>query len=91
MTAAPRQGPAPPDDGGAVGLSARRYDSFVVRVLSEARGGKVIGGQVTHVGSRATLRFTDLQRIASFILANLGRRAANLDDGAEPDIPSAHP
>jgi len=57
-------------------LSAQGYDSFVVRVLSHGRG-SLIHGQVTHVATRSTLRFTDPQRVIGFILAQLGRRPSD--------------
>jgi len=81
VTAVPRDGPASPDDGGAGGLSAAQYDSFIVRVLSRPDQRQVVGGQVTHVATRRTLRFTDLQRVMAFILAQLGRRSVGSDPG----------
>ena len=76
MTSEATGGPAASDDAPAAlpRLSAERYDSFVVRVLSHGRG-SLIHGQVTHVATRRSLRFTDPQRVIGFILAQLGRRA----------------
>jgi hypothetical protein len=99
VTAVPRDGPALPDDGGAGGLSAAQYDSFVVRVLSRPRERQVVGGQVTHVATRRTVRFRDLQHVMAFMLAQLGRRAVGpepisnpepiaLDDGVWDDLPN---
>jgi hypothetical protein len=56
----------------ATATSAGRYDSFVVRVFSPHGGGRR-QGQVTHLGTNHTLRFTDLRRILSFILAHVNR------------------
>jgi hypothetical protein len=85
VTAVPRDGPASPDDGGAGGLSAAQYDSFVVRVLSRPHERQVVGGQVTHIATRRTLRFTDLQRVMAFMLAQLGRHSVSTEPGtAEP-------
>jgi hypothetical protein len=70
-----------PSDGSAAGddaqrtLSAARYDSFVVRILSHERSGGVVHGRVTHVATRRSLRFTDLQRLVAFILTHVGKRA----------------
>jgi hypothetical protein len=54
-------------------LSAGQYDSFVVRVFS-GRAGDMVHGQVTHVATRRTARFTDLHRVVAFILAHVGQR-----------------
>jgi hypothetical protein len=54
-------------------LSAGQYDSFIVRVFSE-RAGDMLHGQVTHVATRRTARFTDLRRVVSFIVAHVGQR-----------------
>jgi hypothetical protein len=35
----------------------------------------MVHGQVTHVATRRTLRFTEVQRVVSFILTHLGQRA----------------
>lgn len=66
-------GPALPDKSGWPVLSASRYDSFVVRVVSRQDSGELVQGQVTHVASRRTLRFTDVQRVVGFILTHLHR------------------
>jgi hypothetical protein len=39
---------------------------------------------VTHVATRRTLRFKDLQRVMAFILAHVGQRPT-APPGAEPD------
>lgn len=88
MTAVPRDGPASPDDGGPGGLSAVRYDSFVVRVLTRPHERQILEGQVTHIGSRRTLRFTDIQRVIGFMLAQLGRHPVATDPSTpEPVVP----
>jgi hypothetical protein len=88
VTAAPSDGPAPPDNGAASGLSMSRYDSFVVRVLSDPREGTLLGGRVTHVATRRTLSFTDVQRIVTFIHSHVGTRPGVVDK-QELDQPSA--
>ncbi len=50
-------------------LSGGRYHSFVVRILSRAGGG--IQGEITHVGSRKSVRFSDAPRMVRFIMENL--------------------
>jgi hypothetical protein len=57
-------------------LSDARYASFVVRVLRQGTSGGYIHGQVTHIASRRSKRFTDLQTVVGFILAQLGAPAA---------------
>jgi hypothetical protein len=79
VTAAPRDAKASPDDGGESGFSDGRYDSFVIRVLSRPRDGRLVSGQVTHIATRRTLHFRDLQRVVNFMLAQLGRDAAVVD------------
>jgi hypothetical protein len=66
-------------------LSRARYESFVVRVLRR-RGGGVIHGQVTHVGSRRSKRFTDLQAVVGFIASELtpGSEPSEAADGEPP-------
>ena len=87
METAPHGVPARSDEDAAVALSAGQYDSFVVRVFSRGPTREVVHGQVTHVGTRRTLRFTDLQRAMTFIRAHAGQRPAQ---GAAPDgtVPS---
>jgi hypothetical protein len=58
-------------------LSDARYASFVVRVLRQGTSGGYIHGQVTHVASRRSKRFTDLQTMVGFILAQLGAPATD--------------
>src|ERR1700676_2895034 len=71
VSGVPRDGPAADENPFASGLSAVRYDSFVVRVLSRPPAGKPLGVQVTHIGTRRTHRFTDLQRVVGFMLAQV--------------------
>jgi hypothetical protein len=80
----PRDGPAPDDSAGVSALSALRYDSFVVRVLSRPPATEPVGVQVTHIGSRRTLRFTDLQRVVGFMLDQVGSRSDASGPG-DPD------
>jgi hypothetical protein len=63
------------DDDGLPALSHGRYDSFVLRVLHQEAGPGFIHGQVTHVSSRQSKRFTDLETAMGFISATLGRTA----------------
>jgi hypothetical protein len=64
-------------------LSDARYASFVVRVLRQGTSGGYINGQVTHVASRRSKRFTDLQTVVCFIQAQLGAPSAD-SSPAEP-------
>ncbi len=50
-------------------LSGGRYHSFVVRILS--REGEAIQGEITHVGTRKSVRFSDARRMVRFITENL--------------------
>jgi hypothetical protein len=81
---APPGAPGRSDDDLAVSLSAGHYDSFVVRVFSRGPTRELVHGQVTHVATRRTLRFKDLQRVMAFILAHVGQRPT-APPGAEPD------
>jgi hypothetical protein len=63
-------------------LSRARYESFVVRVLRR-RGGAVIHAQVTHVASRRSKRFTDLQSVVGFIAGEL---ASGTDPAEATDV-----
>ena len=56
-------------------VSSGRYDSFVVRIFTRDRAADFILGQVTHIATRETLRFTNPDRILTFILAHVGRAA----------------
>ena len=69
-----------PEDNGFPHLSAGRYDSFVVRVLRRNDTGGFVHGQVTHVGTRQSKRFTDLETAMGFILDHLDESA----DGSRP-------
>ena len=68
-----------PGDGGAwpgelpAQLSARRYRSFVVRILVKDQDGEIDHGQVTDVASKRTLRFTDPSAVIAFILSQVKR------------------
>ncbi len=46
-------------------LSTGRYHSFVVRVL--CRDGLIIQGEITHVGTRRSVKFTDCHRVVEFV------------------------
>lgn len=70
MKIGPRVPGVPLSGGGLTPLSRARYESFVVRVLRR-RGGGVIHGQVTHVGTRKSKRFTDLQAVVGFIAGEM--------------------
>jgi len=52
-----------------MGLSGGCYHSFVVRILS--RQGRVVQGEITHVGTRKSVRFSDAGRMVDFIMGNL--------------------
>jgi hypothetical protein len=65
--------PAPADEGASTALSAGRYDSFVVRVFSDARTGTFQHGEVTHVATRRKHHFTDLRSATAFMLAQVGQ------------------
>ena len=69
----PTESPAP----AAPRLSDSQYDSFVVRLRSEAGSG-IISGQVTHVGSRQSMYFTKLAALR-FLRLNTGRHSADID------------
>jgi hypothetical protein len=91
VSGVPRDGPASGESADASGLSAVRYDSFVVRVLSRPPATQPVGVQVTHIGTRRTLHFTDLQRIVGFMLDQVGSRSNRSDQGDSdlvwPDTP----
>ena len=55
----------------AVRLSAGRYHSFVVRIWSGDGAETTMRGQITHIASRQSVGFTDLQRALSFIAKHL--------------------
>ena len=57
-------------------LSAGQYDSFVVRVWSQADGG-LTHGRVTHVSSRETLTFRAIDDLITFMLLHVGPPARN--------------
>lgn len=73
MESARPGGPAHPDEQTTVDLTAGRYDSFVVRVFSHGPTNTLVHGQVTHVATRRTLRFTEPERMLSFILTQVGQ------------------
>jgi hypothetical protein len=66
-----------PDDDAPPQLSDGRYDSFVVRVLRRADQGGFVHGQVTHVGTRASIHFTDLASAMGFIMDHLDERPSD--------------
>jgi hypothetical protein len=73
----------PLGEGRGTPLSDARYESFVVRVLRQGSGGGYSHGQVTHIASRRSKRFTDLKAVVGFILTQLGTPA--------PDSPTSEP
>jgi hypothetical protein len=79
VTAARPGDGARPDEGVSATLSAGRYDSFVLRVFSRARDGHVVHGEVTHVSSRRTRHFTDLDSALAFIVAQMAAGAPQLE------------
>jgi hypothetical protein len=62
-------------------LSDSHYDSFVVRLRSEAGSG-IVSGQVTHVGSRQSMYFTKLAALLRFVRLNTGRRGGTDGDSS---------
>jgi hypothetical protein len=48
-----------------------------VRLLRRGTNDGYIHGQVTHIASRRTKRFTDLQAVINFIQAQLGASASD--------------
>jgi hypothetical protein len=68
--------PAPLDDDVVPALAKGQYDSFVVRVFSGSRADGAFHGQVTHVGTRRSQLFSDLQLIVAFIAAHMNQRSA---------------
>jgi hypothetical protein len=70
---------ARPDEAVSATLSAGRYDSFVLRVFSRAEDRHVVHGEVTHVSSRRTRHFTDLDSALAFIVAQMGADAPELE------------
>ena len=88
MESARPGGPAASGDDDGVDLTAGRYDSFVVRVFSRGPTNSLVHGQVTHVATRRTLRFTELPPVLSFILTQVGQRptaGANTEGTVPPD------
>jgi hypothetical protein len=81
VESAPPGGPARSEEDVALTLTSGQYDSFIVRVFSRGPARGLIHGRVTHVATRRTISFTDLQRVMSFILAHVGQSPA-------PDAPS---
>ncbi|MGH2354050.1 MAG: hypothetical protein ACRDI2_03065 [Chloroflexota bacterium] len=69
-------------------LSAGHYNSFVVRVWSGDGAPTALRGQITHVASHQTIRFSDLRRMLSFIEAHLGPPAESATTG-DQELPPA--
>ena len=68
-----------------VRLSAGQYETFVVRLWSSQSAGTAVRGQITHVSTHQTVRFTDLNHILAFIQAHLDRfDAAGQPAASEP-------
>jgi hypothetical protein len=59
------------EQGARSALNAARYDSFVVRVLSDHGDGLPLRGHITHIASSTTAHFANSQALISFILAHL--------------------
>jgi hypothetical protein len=60
-------------------LSSGHYDSFVVRVFSRGPGGELLHGEVTHVATRRTQRFTDLNRVLAFMVEAISQTTVEPD------------
>jgi hypothetical protein len=58
-------------------LRAGRYDSFVIRVFTHGESGQLVEGQVTHVATRRSARFTNFERVITFMLSYLSRHSAS--------------
>ncbi len=71
MDAQPPVIPAPASGAASPRLSRQRYDSFVVRVQTDATSGRIVQGRVSHASSRQAVRFTDLQHVLDFITASI--------------------
>ena len=56
----------------APALSTGRYDSFVLRVFSRGQEGQLVHGEVTHVSSRRSRRFTDMNSALAFMVDHMG-------------------
>jgi hypothetical protein len=72
-----------------VGLSAGRYQSFIVRVWSGESADATLRGQITHVASHQTVGFTDLQRVLAFIQLHLKPSEAGI--GVQPEVTASLP
>jgi hypothetical protein len=70
-------GSASPEEDQVPKLSSGRYDSFVVRVLRRNASGGFVHGQVIHIGTRRSKRFTDLETAMTFIQAHLDDTATD--------------
>jgi hypothetical protein len=66
----------PEPEGAWPRLSTGRYDSFIIRVFSRSKQGEPLEGQVTHIASHRSVRFTDLQRAVAFIRDQLAQARA---------------
>jgi hypothetical protein len=86
VTGTPARGAVPPGEDVPTPLSAGHYHSFVVRVFSRGSGPGLVEGQVTHIASRSTLRFRDLQGIVGFIRAQLDKHPPTDAELAEPEV-----
>jgi hypothetical protein len=82
----PAGGAVPHGEDGPTPLSAGRYHSFVVRVFSRGSGPGLVVGQVTHIASRSTQRFRDLQGIVGFIRAQLDQHPPTDAELAEREV-----
>jgi hypothetical protein len=60
--------PTPP---ASTRLSRGQYDSFVVRVWSQSGSG-LSHGHITHVGSRDTIAFREIDELVAFLLRHVG-------------------
>jgi hypothetical protein len=76
-----------PATGCDVSLSDGRYHSFVVRIWSGGNG--TFRGQVTHVGTRRSIRFADMQRLIGFMQTHLAAHPEQwlIDELSEEQAP----
>lgn len=77
MSGVPPDGAAQPEERVVSELGAGRYDSFVIRVFTRGEHGRLVDGQVMHVGTRVSARFTSFEHAITFMQAHLsGARAS---------------
>jgi hypothetical protein len=74
-----------------VRLSTGRYHSFVVRLWSRDGGPAAWRGQITHVATHRTLRFTDLPHMVAFMQSHLVQSVGDLPDDPPGEAPGETP